>query len=405
VAISSIPSSEDPAAALPGVPLETILRTEELARRPHRPPDYETENRALAKLVHALGESPSTILQALADTILEVFGADSAGMSLLTEAGDRFYWAAIAGAWSPHRGGGTPRHFGPCGDVLDRDEPLLFTRWERRYPYLMDAVPLAEEGLLVPFHVHGKAVGTIWAIAHDERRRFDAEDLRQLLSLGRFASAAYQAMKLQHAEESRREAERLNRAQQLLIDELNHRVKNTLATVQSIAAHTFTSPAAAGEKRTFEGRLVALSRTHDLLSSRSWQSLSLRELLLQELEPFRCADGGACALDGPDVQLRPKAALALALAFHELTTNAAKYGALYAPGGRIGIAWHVAESPARTLRLTWRETGGPAVAEPERKGFGLTMMQRGLSLELDGHVTVEFRREGLACSMDIPLPA
>jgi PAS domain S-box-containing protein len=175
-------------------PLESILRTEELHRRPWRPPDYEKENRALVALVSALADSPGTILQTLAEKVLEVLPADSAGLSLLTKDEKRFYWAAIAGAWQPHIGGGTPRDFGPCGDVLDRNVSMLFTHWEQRYPYLRPATPLAEEGLLVPFYVNGKAVGTIWAIAHNDRRKFDAEDLRLLERLGRFASAAYQAV-------------------------------------------------------------------------------------------------------------------------------------------------------------------------------------------------------------------
>jgi len=176
------------------VSLESILRTEELHRRPWRPPDYGKENRALVALAIALADSPGTILQTLAEKVLEVLQADSAGLSLLTKDEKRFYWAAIAGAWSPHIGGGTPRDFGPCGDVLDRNISMLFTHWERRYPYLRPATPLAEEGLLVPFYVNGKAVGTIWAIAHTDHRKFDAEDLRLLESLGRFASPAYQAL-------------------------------------------------------------------------------------------------------------------------------------------------------------------------------------------------------------------
>jgi PAS domain S-box-containing protein len=176
------------------VPLESILCTEELHRRPWRPPDYGKENRALVALAIALADSPGTILQTLAEKALEVVQADSAGLSLLTKDEKSFYWPAIAGAWQPHIGGGTPRDFGPCGDVLDRNVPMLFTHWERRYPYLCPATPLAEEGLLVPFYVNGKAVGTIWAIAHNNHRKFDIEDLRLLESLGRFASAAYQAL-------------------------------------------------------------------------------------------------------------------------------------------------------------------------------------------------------------------
>jgi signal transduction histidine kinase len=175
-------------------PLESILCTEELRNRPSRSPNHEKENSALVALCGALADSPRTILQTLADQVLDVLGADSAGLSLLTKDTTKFYWAAIAGAWRPHIGGGTPRDFGPCGDVLDHNRPMLFSHWERRYPYLRVATPLADEGLLVPFYVNGKSVGTIWAIAHNNLRKFDDEDLRLLESMGRFASAAYQVV-------------------------------------------------------------------------------------------------------------------------------------------------------------------------------------------------------------------
>jgi PAS domain S-box-containing protein len=175
---------------------QSILCTEELARRPSRPPDHEKESRALIALAQALTDSPHTILQTLADTILELLQCDSAGISLLTieDGGKRFYWPAIAGAWKPHIGGGTPRDFGPCGDVLDCNAPLMFKHIERFYTYFQPVTPAVEECLLVPFYVQGKAVGTIWAVAHDQHRKFDAEDMRQLQSLSRFASAAYQGV-------------------------------------------------------------------------------------------------------------------------------------------------------------------------------------------------------------------
>lgn len=175
------------------VPLESILCTDELDRRPSLPPDHEKENRALISLVQALADSPRDILQILANTILETLDCGSAGISLLTrDGGQRFYWPAIAGVWKPHIGGGTPRDFGPCGDVLDCNKTLLFKHVERRYTYFEPVKPAVEEALLVPFYVAGKAVGTVWAVAHDDRHRFDAEDKRQLETLARFASAAYQ---------------------------------------------------------------------------------------------------------------------------------------------------------------------------------------------------------------------
>jgi signal transduction histidine kinase len=235
-------------AAIPAAPLESILCTDELLNRPRRPPDHERENLALGALVSALADSPRTILQTLADKVLEVLDADSAGLSLLTKDGNRFYWAAIAGAWRPHLGGGTPRDFGPCGDVLDCNATMLFTHWERRYPYLSAAMPLAEEGLLVPFFVNGKAVGTIWTIAHRHHRKFDAEDQRLLESMGRFASAAYQTVesieKLKSEVAARQKAETelreltdgLERQVRARTKELEHR-NEALAKARSELAH------------------------------------------------------------------------------------------------------------------------------------------------------------------------
>jgi PAS domain S-box-containing protein len=207
-------------SSVPTASLESILCTEELQRRPSRPPDYEKENQALVKLVSALADSPTTIFRTLAETIQDITQCDSAGLSLLTRDGKtphvdgkRFYWPAIAGLWNPHVGGGTPRNFGPCGDVLDQNRALLFTHFERRYPYLMPVNPAAEECLLVPFYVGGKAVGTIWGIMHSDRRKFDAEDDRVMASLGKFASSAYQALahiedlKFQVSERKKAEAE------------------------------------------------------------------------------------------------------------------------------------------------------------------------------------------------------
>lgn len=178
------------------VPLESILCTEELRRRPSRPPDYQKENAALLALSNSLADAPRTVLQTLADTILEVCQSGSAGISLLStdDGGKRFCWPAISGMWKQYIGGGTPRDFGPCGDVLDRNTPLLFGNVARRYTYFEPVIPSVEEALLVPFYVEGKAVGTIWAVAHDSQRKFDAEDQRLMLALGRFASSAYQIL-------------------------------------------------------------------------------------------------------------------------------------------------------------------------------------------------------------------
>jgi PAS domain S-box-containing protein len=173
-----------------------MLSTAELSRRPSRAPDYEAENRALVTLAQEMATFPEGILQKLADTALSLCRAHSAGLSLL-EDGDlrrRFHWRAVAGRWSPHVNGGTPREFGPCGTVLDRNIPMMCSHPERDFPYWVDVKPVLEEGLLIPFHVKGEGIGTIWVVAHDASRRFDLEDLRVLTNLGTFAAAAYQAL-------------------------------------------------------------------------------------------------------------------------------------------------------------------------------------------------------------------
>ena len=188
--------------SVPGAPLEAILCTDELSRRSSRAPNRELERAALTTLARGLSSSPESILQSLADTILEVFQCDTAGVSLVNAEDTRFVWPALAGVWKQHIGGGTPRHFGPCGDVLRNNCPLLMRHVEKRYTYFMPVTPMMDECLLVPFYVDGKAVGTIWMITHEppgnensKRRasggKFDREDLRVLESLGKFASCAY----------------------------------------------------------------------------------------------------------------------------------------------------------------------------------------------------------------------
>jgi two-component system CheB/CheR fusion protein len=180
-------------ADFPG--MVACVAAEELARRPSRPPDYAAENRALVALARTLATNPGELLQRLSETALELCRAHSAGFSLLTDDGQRFRWAAVTGEWARHAGGGTPRDFGPCGMVLDRNAPMLFSHPEGHFEYLAEATPPIDEGLLLPFYVGGKAVGTIWVISHRASRRFDAEDQRVMTSLAAFASAAYQAQR------------------------------------------------------------------------------------------------------------------------------------------------------------------------------------------------------------------
>ncbi len=193
--------------------------------------------------------------------------------------------------------------------------------------------------------------------------------------------------------------------QKLLVDELNHRVKNTLATVQSLASQTARraqSPDAFRED--LEGRLIALSRAHDQLSQRNWEHADLREIALASLAPYNREAGDAITVSGEPIVLTPKSALTFAMIFHELATNAAKYGALSQPDGRLALDWKAERNGAGPkLRVRWRESGGPAVAPPTRRGFGSMLVERGIEAELGGVARLDFAPAGLSCNIEVPL--
>ena len=191
---------------------------------------------------------------------------------------------------------------------------------------------------------------------------------------------------------------------QLLLNELNHRVKNTLATVQSIAAQSFRRDSENQSYQWFEGRLIALSKAHDVLSRENWHTADLREVIEQAIAPFRVSSRQRFVTEGPVQRLRPKQALALAMALHELCTNAAKYGALSSDSGQVRIVWKVSQSEqTTTLQLHWEEAGGPIVASPVRKGFGSRLLERGLGGELNAEVRLAFLTGGVVCDIEVPL--
>lgn len=189
----------------------------------------------------------------------------------------------------------------------------------------------------------------------------------------------------------------------LLIKELEHRIKNTLTMVQSIADQTFrNSGLDPSIQRTFAARLVSLSNVHAVLTQRSWDSADLHELVAAAVGPHRSPDKDRFEIQGPILRLGPMAAVALSMAVHELCTNAIKYGALTADSGRVEIAWTVDQGQ---LRWVWRELGGPAVAIPERTGFGSRMIERSLAAQLSANVKIAYEPSGLICTIDAPLNA
>lgn len=200
------------------------------------------------------------------------------------------------------------------------------------------------------------------------------------------------------------EGKRAEEHLRLLVHELNHRVKNTLATVQSIAMQSLRGldgPAAATARAAFEARLIALARVHDVLTRESWEGAELAEVVKDALAPLDGPGGQPrFTVGGPAVRLPPRIALSIAMALHELATNAVKYGALSVPAGQIALSWSVGEG---RLTLRWQERGGPPVVPPTRTGFGSRLIERSLARELDGTVSLSFPREGVVCTIVAPL--
>ncbi len=192
--------------------------------------------------------------------------------------------------------------------------------------------------------------------------------------------------------------------QRLLIDEINHRVKNTLATVQSFASQSLRNATTVSEARaTFEARLLALSKSHDVLTREHWEGADLIEVVSGAIAPYRGSGGQRrFKIEGKPLRLHPKAVLALSLAFHELATNAVKYGSLSTDAGSVAISWQV-DPQTRQFELTWRESGGPAVREPTRRGFGSRLVQHGLAHDIAGEVHLSFDTTGVVCSIRAPL--
>lgn len=560
---SVLPHAAD--SADPRADLESVLSTVELTRRPPRTPDYAAENKALVALTQEL-YSPGDILEKLAKAALTLCSAHSAGVSLLHEDGQNFYWRTVTGRWATYVGGTLPRAQSPCGTVLDRNAPQLFSHPERHFPCLVSTLPTIEEGLLIPFYVAGTAVGTIWIIAHDANRRFDAEDLRVMSNLSQFASAAYQMLgareqleaeltdtkRLQglsaqllpeadisalyekimdaavnimrsdfasiqmyypergsggelrllafhgfesqaakfwewvradsqctcgvalrtgrriiasdvetadflagtadlatyrqtgiravqstplvsrdgkllgmistHWRKSHQPSERdlrlldilvrqaadlierkqAEETQQLLIAELSHRVKNTLATVQAIAGQTLRSAKSNSEfMENFTGRLRALARAHSLLTNSSWAGAYLHDILCDQLTFDTGPD--RIAYSGPAVFFPAQTALHLALILHELGTNARKYGALSVPDGRLGVSWTISTNGSGSaIELVWIEQNGPEVHPPHKSGLGSLLIERSLE-SFGATVSTRFDPSGLFCSIRLPL--
>lgn len=251
----------------------------------------------------------------------------------------------------------------------------------------------------------GEVIGGLF-FGHAERAVFNGRSERVLVGLAAQAAVATDNANLfRSVQKEVFERTKAEEGQQLLINELNHRVKNTLATVQAIASQSFRS-SSPDELATFTARLIALSRAHDVLTRESWEGAELLDVVNVSLEAHDSPTEPRIAANGPPVQLSPKMALAVSMALHELATNAAKYGSLSRDDGQVNVSWSVEKSAEHhRLNLRWEESGGPEVAPPTRRGFGSRLVERALAADLDGHVQLQFPRTGVICTISAPLKA
>jgi PAS domain S-box-containing protein len=190
----------------------------------------------------------------------------------------------------------------------------------------------------------------------------------------------------------------------LLSNELNHRVKNTLAVVQSLAHQTMRSSKSPEDMRAaFAARLAAFSRAHDLLSRNFWEGADFSEIIADAIAPYRDDSQSRFEVRGPHIRLHPKAVVALSMALHELATNAAKYGALSDGVGGIELSWGLGEDIPKRFQLRWAESGGPPVEMPRKRGFGSRLIEQGLAQDVSGEVRLNFAPEGVVCTINAPL--
>ena len=275
--------------------LDEVIVTERLYERPSRPADFKLENQALTALIEVMSQAPDVVLQKLADTALSLCNAGSAGISIAETDGpeDVFRWHATAGHYKQYLGGTMPRHFSPCGAVLEHDAPLLMVNMVRYYDYVSVLEAPPHEALLVPFYSRGEAIGTLWVVAHDGTRQFDREDLRILKSLTNFASMAVQAFARTH------ELERANLAardagelREHFIAVLGHDLRNPLGAIANSAA--LLERGAPAERLQSIGHIVGQSARRigelidnllDFTRGRLGGGIQVNRTRLQTLEP------------------------------------------------------------------------------------------------------------------------
>ena len=386
--------------------LSDVYITEELIKRRTRPADYLGEKNALQDLAARMVDEPEAVLPRFVELAMKMTGGVSAGLSLLEPSPEPavFRWRYLQGSLAAFEDATTPRDFSPCGITLDRNAPVLATRPERYYDWIAATGVDIPEVLLVPLHVHGKEpMGTLWIVAAVEGH-LNREHARIATELASFVGIALKMLKT----ESRLQA--ALEQQETLTREMSHRVKNLFAISQGLVR--LTTRAASTKEELGEmlvGRFHALASAHALVR-RNFSSdgtapnvSDVAELLRVIVEPHeRAASGGArrFSISGPSLLCGVLALNGIALIFHELVTNAAKYGALAIDAGKVVIEW---TEQSGTITFDWREQGGPKIdAAPGAPGFGSKLLRDTVEQQFRGTLQQSWNADGLVVQIRIP---
>lgn len=380
-----------------------VYITGELDRRVPKRTDFLQEKLALQDLAARMIQHPDDVLPRFVDLAMEMTGGVSAGLSLYEEnpAPGVFRWRYLRGILAPFEEATTPRDFSPCGVTLDHKRPVLSLHPERVYDWISNAHIVVPEVLLVPLYSGGtEPLGTLWIVSENEGH-FDSGHARVMTELATFVGIAVAMLNTE-----RRLKEALEQ-QETLTMEMSHRVKNLfMITAGIVRASAKAASTPAEMSKLISGRLDALQEAHSLArrdpGGKPVESAVLSELVDKIMRPHLPHDTrNNFVTHGPVVLLGERAANGLALVFHELATNAAKYGALKTEVGIIELGWSIQED---RLAIKWCERGSPTIiCPPERFGFGTRLSHSTVVGQLKGELRYEWKPDGLSVAVDLPL--
>jgi two-component sensor histidine kinase len=289
----------------------------------------------------------------------------------------------------------------PQDTIGKRASPTLFTEMFRRPEATLTTVSLEGASLITSYT---RSTLTGWTVAGGVDESSLVAPLWRNIAITSVIGGILLLVGLAFAVRMATTIARGEMLHDLLIEELNHRVKNTLAILQSIATQTFRS-ASRPEREKFEGRLQALAEAHNLLSTEKWQGSDLQDVIGRVLQPYLLSNPQRVRMFGPSVPLPPRVAVVLSMILHEIATNAAKYGALSNDNGTVTLDWEVIDEHGRKLRLIWTEAGGPPVTAPVQRGFGSRLIERSARDQLGGEATVDFLPRGVVTTVTCALTA